>query len=125
MILVNLNYSHPCFEIMSENMEYSNQIIYDNKIENSNTKDTNTDTDTDFIFYQGIDHLNDDIYGLNIHTYSISKLKELCKQDKNCIGFNTLGFFKNKIDVLNLRETDWINKNTTHGIFVKTNVKNI
>jgi hypothetical protein len=131
---------NPCFEIMIIHLHYSNYRTYDsdNKISNGkyfikqeyfnknkyidNNISSNSDTnsDDDFIFYHGLDHIDNDIYVKQM--CSINQLKEICKADINCVGFNTLGFFKNKIDVLNLKESYWINKNTKHGIFVKKNI---
>ena len=118
---------NPCFEIMLVHLHFSNIRTYDSvKIAHGKYfirqeyffKDNYIDDD--FTFYHGLDHSCDDIYSKYLS--SIDQLKELCKNDINCAGFNTLGFFKNKIDVLNLKETEWINKNTNHGIFVKNKV---
>jgi len=117
---------NPCFEIILVHLHSSNHRTY-NKIKIANGRYfikqkylvDNYITDNDFIFYHGFDHSCDDMYF--IEPSSINKLKEICKQDENSVGFNTLGFFKNNIDVLKLHETEWINKSTTHGIFVKKN----
>jgi hypothetical protein len=122
---------NPCFEIMLIHLHSSNHRTYDaNKIANGKyfikqeyfiiDNYINDNIDDDFIFYNGLDHFGDDIYLKK--SYPINQLKAICKSDINCVGFNTLGFFKNKIDISNLKETTWINKNTRHGIFVKKNI---
>ena len=49
---------------------------------------------------------------------SIEELKQICDNDQNCAGFNTLGFLKNKIKL----ESEFINLNmgtATEGLYVK------
>jgi hypothetical protein len=111
---------NPCFEILIVHLHSSNHRTYDNKkIANGKyfIKQEYLFKDVDFIYYHGLDHFGDDIYVKQ--SQSVNQLKEICKYDINCVGFNTLGFFKNKIDISNLKETTWINKNTNHGIFIK------
>jgi GR25 family glycosyltransferase involved in LPS biosynthesis len=71
-----------------------------------------------FVYYPGVDHLNDDYYQTN-KTDSDSMMKEAA-ENNSILGFNTLGFFKQAIDVDNLTENNYINKNNGQGIFVKT-----
>jgi hypothetical protein len=65
-----------------------------------------------FVFIKNLDQHGNDIYRYN---NDINKLFEIAMNDNNCIGFNTLGFFKNKLD--NLRESIYFNDND--GIYIK------
>lgn len=73
----------------------------------------------DYTYFDGVDHVGDDLLFNN--SYNIEELKNYCNNNDNIVGFNTLGFIKSKIIVSNLKETNWINKNTNHGIYIKTN----
>jgi hypothetical protein len=118
---------NPCFEIILVHLHFSDYRTYDSTKKITAGKYfikqeyliKDNYNDDDFIFYHGLDYPENDIYK---KSSSIKELKELCKNDKNCIGFNTFGFFNNKIDILNLVKTPYINKNTEHGIFVKKNM---
>jgi hypothetical protein len=55
--------------------------------------------DKDFVFINSMDQFDYDIY--RIADKSIPILKKIALQDKGCIGFNTLGFFKGKLTELN------------------------
>jgi len=49
----------------------------------------------DFIFIQGLDHHGNDLY---YRKASLPQYFQLADKDEKCVGFNTLGFFKDKID---------------------------
>jgi hypothetical protein len=55
--------------------------------------------DKDFVFINSMDQFDYDIY--RIADKSVPILKKIALQDKECIGFNTLGFFKGKLTKLN------------------------
>ena len=55
------------------------------------------------------------------NSYSINELKIYCKNNDNIVAFNTLGFMKSNININNLKETSYINKNSNHGIYIKNN----
>jgi hypothetical protein len=69
-----------------------------------------------FIFIKNLDQLGNDIYYIN--SKSIEELIKISLNDNNCIGFNTLGFFKNKLDKLS--ESQYFNSND--GIYIKKEV---
>jgi len=50
-----------------------------------------------FVFIPNLDQGGNDLY---FKKKSLSELATIALQDKNCVGFNTLGFFKNRIDEL-------------------------
>ena len=54
--------------------------------------------DDSFIFIQGLDQIGYDIHTLNSSIYDLKKLAK----DIPCVGFNTLGFFKEKITELTI-----------------------
>ena len=53
---------------------------------------------SDFIFIPNLDILGHDMYR---HKKPLQELLQIAHNDKLCVGFNTLGFFKNKIDTEN------------------------
>jgi hypothetical protein len=70
-----------------------------------------------YTFFHGVDHIGDDMdFKPNI---TLENLKQYCDNNEKIVAFNTLGFIKNKVDVENLKKTEWINKNTSHGIYIK------
>jgi hypothetical protein len=64
-----------------------------------------------FLFIENMDYNGNDIYFNN--NYSINEMINYANNNENIICFNTLGFFKNKIDINNLQ------KNNHHGIYIK------
>ena len=68
-----------------------------------------------FIFIKNLDIIGNDIYRFN---KPIEELFKIAISNKNCIGFNTLGFFKNKID--NLEKSNYFNNND--GIYIKKEI---
>jgi len=119
-----LNLYNPCFEIMIVHLHNSELRTYNNdKIEYGKyfIKQIylNEIFKNNYTYFQGVDHVGDDLLFNN--SYNIEELKNYCNNDDNIVGFNTLGFIKNKIIIDNLKETKWINKNTNHGIYIKTN----
>ena len=68
-----------------------------------------------FIFVKNLDQLGNDICRYN---NSINELFEIIMNDNNSIGFNTLGFVKNKLD--NLSESKYFG--TNDGIYIKKEI---
>ena len=67
-----------------------------------------------FTFYKSLDLIGNDIYHSNM------KLEEMAKislNDKNCDGFNTLGFFKKDIKIKDLKSSPYFKEND--GIYIK------
>ena len=122
IIDLNLNLYNPCFEIMiihlhdSDLRTYTNQrIAHDNFfIKQAYLDEVYKD---EYTYFHGLDHNGNDLCYNN--SYSLNELKIYCKNNDNIVAFNTLGFMKNSIDINNLKETDWINKNSIHGIYIK------
>jgi hypothetical protein len=77
-------------------------------------KDENKD---EYTYFHGLDHVGDDLLCNN--SYSLNGLKFYCKKKDDIVAFNTLGFMKSNVDINNLKETHWINKNSIHGIYIK------
>jgi GR25 family glycosyltransferase involved in LPS biosynthesis len=65
-----------------------------------------------FKFFPDVDQIGNDIY-VNKESVELNMRKAL--NDKNCMGFNTLGFFKNKIE--NLTPSQYFSKGD--GIYIK------
>ncbi len=67
----------------------------------------------DFVFIQTFDQIGHDIYRMS---GSIEEFKRKAISDPHCVGFNTLGFFKNKIE--KLTKSHYFSDKD--GIFIKT-----
>ena len=65
-----------------------------------------------FKFFPDVDQIGNDTY-INKESIELNMKKAL--NDKNCMGFNTLGFFKNKIE--NLTPSQYFSKGD--GIYIK------
>jgi GR25 family glycosyltransferase involved in LPS biosynthesis len=75
-----------------------------------------------FEFINKKDQINNDLY--YCPNKSINELLIIAINDKNCVGFNTLGFFKNKIDINNLISSPYFKEKD--GIYIKRKlIKNI
>ena len=64
-------------------------------------------------YYQGLDAFNNDIR--HIPNKNILQLEEFAQKDPECLAFNSLGYFKNKVDKIST--SPWIDSN--NGIYVK------
>lgn len=87
--------------------------LNDNIINNLN----NLNKDINFIFIPNLDHHGDDIY---FNKISLNEQFKIAEQDNNCIGFNTLGFFKNKIIIDNLKTSIYFQDGD--GIYIKKSI---
>ena len=67
-----------------------------------------------YVFIPNLDHHGNDIY---YHNQSLEDKFLISEKDLNCIGFNTLGFFKNKIDIDNLTPSRYFKQGD--GIYIK------
>ena len=86
------------------------EIIDFNKLENN----------SDYFFIKTKDHYGDDIeYNKDLNIEEMFFNADITEE---CIGFNTLGFFKNKIDIDNLIELKTGNEND--GIYININKYN-
>lgn len=72
----------------------------------------------DYIFIKGYDIESHDIYYNNVN--DIDLLKTIANDNNKICCFNTLGFFKNYFNILELKETKYINFKNDHGIYYKT-----
>ena len=80
--------------------------------------------DDEYVFFPGMDSANGDIqYVSGISELSINRIIELANCTKDCIAFNTLGFFKHTVRLNQLAETPYINEANKHrhGIYIKSN----
>ena len=75
----------------------------------------------EYIFYKGVDHLNDDIDCINPN---IDNLINICNNNKNALCFNTLGYLKSDFNLDKLNSNEHINHCNNHGLYVK-NIINI
>jgi GR25 family glycosyltransferase involved in LPS biosynthesis len=120
-IATNLNSCEiqPCL-IMSEwyedkkkQIDTDIQLNYDSLNFNQTVEDQ---LKTHFEFRQQLDQIGHDLY---FYKGTVFEYMEKALKDPTCLGFNTLGFFKNKIETLTpsqyFKETDgiYIKKNTT------------
>ena len=68
----------------------------------------------EFVFHSSQDWGGDDI----MHKYdSLPKLFELANNNEECVAFNTLGFFKNYVDINNLKYSQYFSDKD--GIYIK------
>lgn len=67
-----------------------------------------------FIFLKNLDFFDNDIFFIN---ESVPVLMDYAENNTNYIGFNTLGFFKNKIDIDDLKKSPYFGEND--GIYIK------
>ena len=113
---------NPCFEIKiihlhsSELRTYSSEKVAHGKYFIKQQYLLKESVDKHFTFYPGKDIIGQDVSKKNNCT--IDDLKMHCLIN-GYDSFNTLGFIKNNINIDELTETDWINKNTNHGIFIR------
>jgi len=91
-------------------------------------EDDYNDLNDNYIFYKGVDQVNNDIKYLNNKTIdelkciTIDELKCICDKNINYYGFNTLGFIKSYININELKSNNYINQKNDHGIYVKNNI---
>ena len=71
-------------------------------------------SDKEFLFYPQLDYFGNDLF---FKKTNIDEMFKIALNDKNCEGFNTLGFFKNNIDISKLKSSPYFGKND--GIYVK------
>ena len=95
-----------CIDILKKNGVYDVSDALQYKTDNS--------IKSKFKFFPGLDQIGNDYSRLK---GSIEELMEKALNDKKCVGFNTLGFFKNKVD--NLGKSDYFGK--SDGIYIKLN----
>jgi hypothetical protein len=67
-----------------------------------------------YIFIQKLDQHGNDVY---YHKKSLEEQMTIAFKDDMCAGFNTLGFFKNKIDLNDLRLSPYFGEND--GLYIK------
>jgi len=116
---VNNAYSLNNEQQFNENISNNNNITINNIIyeNNKNQKFINfneLDNDLKYIFIKEMDHVGDDIvYHQNFLTEENIKF---CEELEDCIGFNTLGYFKNNIDLTKLQKVNIFKEDG--GIFI-------
>jgi GR25 family glycosyltransferase involved in LPS biosynthesis len=66
----------------------------------------------DFIFIQGVDQMCYDLF--QIHN-TLENMKKCASEHRNCVAFNTLGFFKT--DIVKLTPSPWFKEND--GVYIK------
>ena len=74
------------------------------------------DLTDEFIFIKGVDHHGDDCYYNN--NFSIQEMMEHAYYSDECVGFNTLGFFKNTVELL--KPSHFFSD--TDGMYVKKSI---
>ena len=88
-------------------------IAIDTDIQNNYSPLIYKRLDNEFIFIQGVDQCNCDV---DFHSNSsLTEKFEKAYYNNNCIGFNTLGYFKSQI--IELKSSQWFSKKD--GIYIK------
>jgi GR25 family glycosyltransferase involved in LPS biosynthesis len=98
------------------------QLIFSEWNENGKRIDTDIQQDYDsfdfsdkeFLYYPQLDYIGNDLF---FKKTNIDEMFKIASNDKNCEGFNTLGFFKHNIDISKLKSSPHFGKND--GIYVK------
>ena len=67
-----------------------------------------------FIFMKNVDHCGDDMFRNNV---SLPMLIDRAEKESECVAFNTMGFFKNKVDIHTLKPSPYFD--TDDGIYIK------
>jgi GR25 family glycosyltransferase involved in LPS biosynthesis len=67
-----------------------------------------------FMFCESLDQMNNDLF---FQKKSLEEMFKIADENEECMGFNTLGFFKNKIVIEELIQSPYFGKND--GIYVK------
>jgi GR25 family glycosyltransferase involved in LPS biosynthesis len=68
-----------------------------------------------FIFFNKLDHCGNDIF---FYKETLPSLMDRAEKEKDCIAFNTLGFFKNKVNIDTLVSSPYLYKKDD-GIYIK------
>jgi GR25 family glycosyltransferase involved in LPS biosynthesis len=71
-------------------------------------------SDDSFLFFPKLDYTGSDLF---YKKTSIEEMFKIANNDKNCDGFNTLGFFKHNIDISKLKTSQYFKEND--GLYVK------
>jgi GR25 family glycosyltransferase involved in LPS biosynthesis len=98
-----------------DNINDKSEIKYDNDNDNDN-ECREENIISKFVFIKGKDQLNYDMF---YKKGSILENMKLVIRHSDCIGFNTLGFFKNKLE--DLTESRYFNNNVD-GIYIRKDV---
>jgi hypothetical protein len=91
-------------------VEYNNEKVFYQEDELSSF-DFNEKMKNEYIFIKGCDHFGDDIYHKS--DISINDMIYISDNDENVVAFNTLGYFKNIVNMKRL-----IKLNDEDGIFI-------
>ena len=87
----------------------------DTDIQNNNdSMNLNENISNYFDFIRNQDQIGNDLY---YNRKSLDEMMAIAHNDKNCAGFNTLGFFKNNIDISKLTTSPYFSSND--GIYIK------
>jgi GR25 family glycosyltransferase involved in LPS biosynthesis len=102
--------------VNSEWCEKQNDNVDTDIQKDFNKLDFSTIIEDQFIFFPKLDQNGNDLYFQREGSVTDKMLKAL--KDKNCVGFNTLGFFKNKIE--KLTQSEYFKEQD--GLYVKRGV---
>ena len=104
--------------VFSEWYEFPGQKV-DTDIQRDLSSVKLKDDSEEFTFFKGLDHKNDDLFFFN--NLSLKECKKKVIETPGCVGFNTLGFFKSKIDINNLKPSEYFNDKD--GVYVRNTLK--
>jgi FkbM family methyltransferase len=105
-------------KFIPEHLIMLNYIYFNNNIENINYQilyHKKYDIDETFIFIKHLDIIGSDLY---FHKKPLDELMKIALNDPNCVGFNSLGYFKSNISDL---KTSLYFKDYD-GIYIKKNI---
>ena len=116
---LNISETRPLI-VYSEWYETIDNIVDTDIQTNSGSLDFNNTIETQFEFIEKLDQIGNDLY---FKPGTITECMINALNDDTCIGFNTLGFFKNKVDFLTpshyFKETDGMYIKKTYNTRVK------
>ena len=95
-------------------IQNSNDCLDFSKIDSVNIDDFSKRLSDNYVFYPNLDHIGDDLY---YHKKTLKEMVNIADNDDNCAAFNTLGFFKNRVDTKNLVSSRYFKPGD--GIYVK------
>jgi hypothetical protein len=112
---------NPLDDIDNSILKYLNCVIFALKLNLEYEYEDLIQEIEEYKYFRGLDYNCND-YGAMLGSPYYS-LREYADANDEIYGFNTLGYFKSKIELDKLISTDWINPYNSHGLFVKNVTK--
>ena len=105
------------FLVFSEWYEDKSKPIDTDIQSNYDSLDFNQTIEEQFEFIPHLDQIGND---MSFHKGTVAECMSKALKDKRCVGFNTLGFFKHKIEMENLTSSHYFREKD--GIYIKKSI---